>query len=118
MRLPFLLPGAFAQQSQSPPKPAKTAPAAKSTKPTTSAGRKTQPAPARGATHSTLTTEKQKESYALGMNVGRDLSRQPIDIDITPFLQGMRDALDKRKSQLTDDEIKAALAQLQSQATV
>lgn len=114
----LLLPGAFAQQSQTPAKPAKTAPAAKSTKPATSAGRKTQPAPARGATHSTLTTEKQKESYALGMNVGRDLSRQPIDIDITPFLQGMRDALDKRKSQLTDDEIKAALAQLQSQATV
>lgn len=51
------------------------------------------------------------------MNVGRDLSRQPIDIDVTPFLQGMRDALEKRKSQLTDDEIKAALAQLQSQAT-
>jgi FKBP-type peptidyl-prolyl cis-trans isomerase len=64
-----------------------------------------------------LTTEKQKDSYALGMNVGRDLSRQPIDIDVTPFLQGVRDALEKRKSQLTDDEIKAALAQLQSQAT-
>lgn len=113
----LLLPGAYAQQSQSPAKPPKTAPTAKSTKPATPPARKTQPTPARGATHSTLTTEKQKDSYALGMNVGRDLSRQPIDIDVTPFLQGMRDALEKRKSQLTDDEIKAALAQLQSQAT-
>ncbi|HXU49815.1 MAG TPA: FKBP-type peptidyl-prolyl cis-trans isomerase [Candidatus Binatia bacterium] len=113
----LLLPGAYAQQSQSPAKPPKTAPTAKSTKPATPPARKTQPTPARGATRSTLTTEKQKDSYALGMNVGRDLSRQPIDIDVTPFLQGMRDALEKRKSQLTDDEIKAALAQLQSQAT-
>ncbi|HKQ86382.1 MAG TPA: FKBP-type peptidyl-prolyl cis-trans isomerase [Candidatus Acidoferrales bacterium] len=63
-----------------------------------------------------MTTDKQKDSYALGMNIGRDLSRQPIDIDVTPFLQGMRDALEKSKSQLTDDQIKAALAQLQSQA--
>ena len=114
----LLLPGAYAQQSQSPAKPPTTAPTAKSTKPATPPARKTQPTPARGATRSTLTTEKQKDSYALGMNVGRDLSRQPIDIDVTPFLQGMRDALEKRKSQLTDDEIKAALAQLQSQATV
>jgi len=113
----LLLPGAYAQQSQSPAKPPKTAPTAKSTKPATPPARKTQPTPARGATRSTLTTEKQKDSYALGMNVGRDLSRQPIDIDVTQFLQGMRDALEKRKSQLTDDEIKAALAQLQSQAT-
>lgn len=113
----LLLPGAYAQQSQSLAKPPKTAPTAKSTKPATPPARKTQPTPARGATRSTLTTEKQKDSYALGMNVGRDLSRQPIDIDVTPFLQGMRDALEKRKSQLTDDEIKAALAQLQSQAT-
>lgn len=112
----LLVPAARPQQSHTSAKPAQTAPAAKSTKPTTSAGRKTQSAPARGATHSTLTTDKQKDSYALGMNIGRDLSRQPIDIDVTPFLQGMRDALEKSKSQLTDDQIKAALAQLQSQA--
>jgi FKBP-type peptidyl-prolyl cis-trans isomerase FklB len=113
----LLLPGALAQQSNSPAKPAQTAPATKSTKPATSATKKAQPAPARGTAHSGLTTDKQKDSYALGMNIGRDLSRQPIDIDVTPFLQGMRDALEKSKSQLTDDEIKAALAQLQSQAT-
>ncbi len=133
-----ILPSAGAQQSQTAAKAAQTAPAATGTKPTatagkatqparaTSAGRKTQPATsgaketqsasARAATHSTLTTDRQKDSYALGMNVGRDLARQPIDIDVTPFLQGMRDALEKHKSQLTDDQIKAALAQLQSQA--
>lgn len=109
-------PVARAQQTKPAAKAAQTAPAAKNTKPPTSAGRKTQSASARGATHSTLGTDKQKDSYALGMNIGRDLSRQPIDIDVTPFLQGMRDALEKNKSQLTDDEIKAALAQLQSQA--
>ncbi|MGH9574777.1 MAG: FKBP-type peptidyl-prolyl cis-trans isomerase [Candidatus Acidiferrales bacterium] len=113
----LLLPSAHAQQSQTPAKPTKTAPAAKSARPATPAARKTQPAPGRGTTNSTLSTDKQKDSYALGMNIGRDLSRQPVDIDVAPFLQGMRDALEKRKSQLTDDQIKAALAQMQSLAT-
>ncbi len=107
----------LAQQPSTPAKPAQAAPAAKNTKPSASATKKAQSAPARGATHSGLATDKQKDSYALGMNIGRDLSRQPIDIDVTPFLQGMRDALEKNKSQLTDDQIKAALAQLQGQAT-
>jgi len=118
----FLRPPARAQQSHTSPKPAQAAPNTKPTtkpaaKPTTPAARKTHPAPAPSATHSTLATDKQKDSYALGMNMGRDLSRQPIDIDVTPFLQGMRDALEKHKSQLTDDQIKAALEQLQSLAT-
>jgi FKBP-type peptidyl-prolyl cis-trans isomerase FklB len=107
---------ARSQQSQAPTAPAQTSSSTKSTKPSrTSAAAKKAPSSAATATHSALTTDKQKDSYALGMNVGRGLVQQPVDIDVTTFMQGIRDALEKRKSQLTDDQIKAALAQLQSQ---
>jgi FKBP-type peptidyl-prolyl cis-trans isomerase FklB len=89
-------------------KPATTAPARK-TQPTTAAGTK----PATGAA---LTTKKQKDSYALGLNMARGLEQQPIDIDIPSLLQGMKDALQKAKPQLTDDQIKAALDDLNNQA--
>jgi FKBP-type peptidyl-prolyl cis-trans isomerase len=103
------------QQSQTPSASAQTSPATKSTKPpsTSSIPKK---APSSSPTRSALATDKQKDSYALGVNVGTDLARQPIDIDIPTFMQGIRDALEKHPSQLTDVQIKAALAQLQSQA--
>jgi FKBP-type peptidyl-prolyl cis-trans isomerase len=105
-----------AQQTQSSASSTQTAPAAKSTKPSTTApARKTQTSTAKPA-GTALTTDKQKASYALGMNIGRGLSQQPVDLDVTTLLQGMRDALLKNKSQLTDDQIKAALAQLSSMA--
>ena len=113
----LLIAVARGQQSQNPVKSAQTAPATKSTKAaSTSSTPKKAPTSSAARTQSTLTTDKQKDSYALGMNVGRGLAQQPVDIDVTTFMQGIRDALEKHKSQLTDDQIKAALAQLQSQA--
>jgi FKBP-type peptidyl-prolyl cis-trans isomerase len=104
-----------AQQTQTSAPTAQTAPAAKSSKPAATAPRrKTQTSAARGGP--ALSTDKQKDSYALGMNIGRGLSQQPVDLDITSLLRGMKDALQKNKSQLTDDQIKAALAQLSSMA--
>lgn len=104
------------QQSQAPATSTQTSPATKTTKQSSasSTAKKARSSTAT-ATHSTLTTDKQKDSYALGMNVGRQFVQQPVDLDISAFMQGMRDALEKHKSQLTDDQIKAALAQLQSQ---
>jgi FKBP-type peptidyl-prolyl cis-trans isomerase len=98
--------------TSSQPGTAKSAkPAAKTpAKPTTLAtSPKTSTAPA-------LTTNKQKDSYALGVNLGRGLSKQPVDLDVTSLLRGMKDALQGTKPQLTDDQIKAALAQLSNEA--
>jgi FKBP-type peptidyl-prolyl cis-trans isomerase FklB len=118
----ILVPSASrAQQSQPSAKPAQTPPAKRTAKsPAASSAGKTHSsstapkasAPARPG----LATEKQKDSYALGINMGRNLAQQPIDIEVASFLQGLRDALEKQKPQLTDSEIEAALAQLQSQA--
>jgi FKBP-type peptidyl-prolyl cis-trans isomerase FklB len=64
----------------------------------------------------TLKTQKDKESYALGMNVGMGLGaklkQQSVDIDQAILLRGMKDALAGSKTLLTEDEERAALTQL------
>jgi len=108
---------AWAQQSQSttPTKSAatpatgqaKTAPAAKSGS-TTAKGD--------GAAGSSLATDKQKQSYALGMNIGKGLSMQGgADLDKDKVIQGLKDGLAGGKTLLTDDEMRAALTQLQNE---
>jgi FKBP-type peptidyl-prolyl cis-trans isomerase FklB len=61
-----------------------------------------------------LTTDKQKQSYALGMNIGRGLSRQGVDVDPATVARGLRDTLGGAKPLLTDAEAEAALGQLQA----
>ena len=79
---------------------------------------KTHPAPSTKsdtAAPPALTTDKEKASYALGMNIGRGLSKQPVDVDAAVVARGLKDALAGGKTLLTDDEAAAALAQLQDQ---
>jgi len=61
-----------------------------------------------------LTTDKQKQSYALGMNIGRGLSRQQVDVDPVVLARGLRDTLAGAKPLLTDEEAQTALTQLQT----
>jgi FKBP-type peptidyl-prolyl cis-trans isomerase FklB len=64
-----------------------------------------------------LKTDKDKASYAIGLNVGRNLHRDSVDVNVAALLQGLRDALADRKPLLTDDEAKAALTALQAEVT-
>jgi len=102
-------PAAPAQKSATPPKPA----AQHANKPAQAAPAK----PVEAATAAPLATEKQKDSYALGMNIGKNLSSQPIDLDVPTLLQGLQDALQGGKTQMTDDEMKATLTQLSAQVS-
>jgi len=63
---------------------------------------------------STLTTQKDKVSYALGMNLGSNLKRQSVEVDPKLFLQGMQDAMAGEKTQLTEDQAKATLMEFQT----
>jgi FKBP-type peptidyl-prolyl cis-trans isomerase FklB len=97
-----------AAPSQTPPAKKPGAPAAKST----------HPAAAKTATPgavTVLTTDKQKASYAIGMNVGSGLHRQGVDLDDAALLQGMKDALSGGKTLLTEEEARAALTKLQGE---
>jgi FKBP-type peptidyl-prolyl cis-trans isomerase FklB len=62
-----------------------------------------------------LTTDKQKDSYAVGLNIGRSLKKQPVDLDTASVMRGVKDALADAKPLLTDTEIDTALKQLQAQ---
>ena len=98
-----------------PSKPAQSTtktPAAKKTTPGTAAK------PATAAT-AALTTQKQKESYALGMSIGLGFKKQGLDksIDSAIVARGMREALAGTKTAMTEDEMKAALQQLRTEFT-
>jgi FKBP-type peptidyl-prolyl cis-trans isomerase len=120
----MMLPGnVLAQQTPAP-----------NTQPTTAA--KPAPAPAAGAQKAptaktgtaskprtpaplTLKTQKDKISYAVGMNVGKglgaNLRQQSVEFDQAILLRGLKDALAGGQSLLTDDEAKAVLTQLQTE---
>ena len=65
----------------------------------------------------TLTTPKDKQSYAIGMNIGKGLHRDSVDVDPNVLAQGLKDALAGGKTLLTDDEAKAALTALEADVT-
>jgi FKBP-type peptidyl-prolyl cis-trans isomerase FklB len=101
-------PPTSAQQSSAaaPQKPAAAKPAQAS-----SAKKPVTTAPA-------LATDRDKESYALGMNVAKGLQQrmkeQSVDVDNTLLLRGIKDGLSGAKTLLTDDEATAALTKLQA----
>ena len=94
---------ASGQTSSTPAKkPATGTTAAK--KPATTA--KTATAPV------TLKTDKDKQSYAMGMNLGLGLHRQGLTLDPALVARGMKDAMAGGKTVLTEDEARAALTKL------
>jgi FKBP-type peptidyl-prolyl cis-trans isomerase len=105
-----VLPNAAAQQA---PPPAKAQPA---TPPKSQQGTapKTPRAPAKTQTPLTLKTQKEKTSYAMGMNFGTGLRKQSIEIDPAILARGLRDAFANGKTLMTEEEARAVLTQLQT----
>ena len=62
-----------------------------------------------------LDSEKEKTSYALGMNIAHTVKAQPLDLDQNAFVQGVRDVLAGGKTLMTEDEMAAALGVLQNE---
>src|SRR5277367_7152034 len=60
----------------------------------------------------TLKTEKDKQSYAIGLNIGKSMKHDGVDIDSSVLARGIRDAVAGGKVLMTDDEIKATLTAL------
>ncbi len=62
-----------------------------------------------------LKTQKDKLSYALGMDLGNSFKAQSVDVDPAMFVQGLKDAVSGGKTLMTDAEAKAAIAALQTE---
>jgi FKBP-type peptidyl-prolyl cis-trans isomerase FklB len=60
-----------------------------------------------------LKTDKEKLSYAMGMDLGHQLKTKAVEIAPDVFLLGLKDALGGGKTLLTEDEAKTAIAGLQ-----
>jgi FKBP-type peptidyl-prolyl cis-trans isomerase len=60
-----------------------------------------------------LKTEKDRLSYAMGMDLGSQLKTRAVDIDVAEFGRGLQDALSGGKTLLTAEEAKAVIAELQ-----
>jgi len=96
---------AMAQQSGNPQSaPAKT-PAAQS-----------QTAPAASSPSIPgLPTQKDKISYAIGMNIGAGMHKDDLDIDPDMFMRGLKDALAGGKTLMTDEQARAEITELRTQ---
>ncbi|HXY26639.1 MAG TPA: FKBP-type peptidyl-prolyl cis-trans isomerase [Candidatus Acidoferrum sp.] len=106
-----------AQQSQAPASQqsgGQQAPSATPAKPATPktgqtpAAKKPAPAPL------TLTTPKDKLSYAIGASVGKTLKRDEVDIDTAILLRALKDVLADKKLLLTDQEVQSVLNTFQA----
>src|SRR5215470_18055110 len=55
--------------------------------------------------------DKEKVSYALGMNLAMQRKRTDADVDINAFTQGLQDTLDEKPTQSTESEVPEILNQ-------
>jgi FKBP-type peptidyl-prolyl cis-trans isomerase len=62
---------------------------------------------------SPLKTQKEKLSYAIGMQVGGTISKQGLDVDPNLLLQGLKDEM-AGKAIMTDQDVRATMMQLQA----
>ena len=60
-------------------------------------------------------TQKEKLSYAIGMEMGKGVKAQGIDVDSAILLQGLKDALTDAKPQMSEAELKQVITGLQQE---
>jgi len=65
-----------------------------------------------------LNTAKEKASYIIGLNIGRSLRNDGVDVDMPTFLQGLKDSLAKAEPQLSPEEMREVMAQFQKELQV
>ncbi len=84
--------------------------------PTKAPAAKTQQAPAAASSSdAALPTSKDKLSYAIGMNIGRGLHRDNVDIDPNLLLRGLKDAMSGGRTLMTEEQAQATIVELQNQ---
>ena len=90
------------------------APAAKTQTPSAAKPHRAVPA-AKSPAPLALATQKDKFSYALGMNLGTSLHKQAVPVDANILSRGLKDALAGGKTALTEDQARAVLTEVQNE---
>ena len=94
--------------------PASTPKAATAAKPATTAKPHTTTA-AKTAAPLTLKTQKDKLSYAIGMNIGQSMKKDSLDIEPAIVERGLKDAISGAKPLMTDEEAKAVMTEIRAE---
>jgi FKBP-type peptidyl-prolyl cis-trans isomerase FklB len=77
-----------------------------------------RPSAARSGTRLSLKNDREKESYAVDMNIGMNLQKQGADVDLGLVALGLKDSMAGRKTLMTEDEMKAAIQELQNEGHI
>lgn len=62
---------------------------------------------------SLLTTNQQMVSYSIGVDLGRNMAKQKLDLDINSLAMGLKDGFSANKLQLSDEKMKEVLMNFQ-----
>jgi len=62
-----------------------------------------------------LKSQKDKVSYAIGLDIGRNLKRQLIDVDLNLLMQGLKDGMRDAKTLLSDKEAQEVMMTFQKE---
>ncbi|MBU2637162.1 MAG: FKBP-type peptidyl-prolyl cis-trans isomerase N-terminal domain-containing protein, partial [Bacteroidetes bacterium] len=62
-----------------------------------------------------LTTQKDSVSYSIGMDIGKNLKNQSIDVVPEILAQGLKDILDSNTTMLNEEQSQAVMMELQKQ---
>lgn len=63
-----------------------------------------------------LKTDKDKLSYTMGVQIGKNFKNTQIDVNVDAFINGLKDVLTNQKSALTDEQMQTAMQQLRQMA--
>jgi len=115
----MLLGNALAQQTPAATTPPASPASASSPKAQTPAAKPHSATAAKSAAPLVLKTQKDKFSYAIGMNtakrMGDSLRKQSVPFDPAIVVRGMKDGFAGGKTLLTDEEAQAVLTEMQKQ---
>lgn len=115
MGIAILALGFFACSASAQQTPAKN-PAVKAPAATPTPGQ-TQQAPAANAQtpDSAFKTQKEKVSYALGMEMGKGVKSQQIDVDPDIMIKGLKDGLSDAKPEMSEEELRQIITSVQQE---
>ncbi len=60
-----------------------------------------------------LKDSKDKASYSIGLNIGSNLKRQNVDLNLDAMMAGMKDAMSGKTPLLNDEEVREAMTSLE-----
>ncbi|MGA3285803.1 MAG: FKBP-type peptidyl-prolyl cis-trans isomerase [Bacteroidota bacterium] len=68
-----------------------------------------------GQKKGTPKTKKEKISYSIGVNIGRNIKTQGMDLDQGLLTQGIKDGLNSSKTAMSDKDMEAAMTSFQQE---